>query len=47
MEILYNIERVVLTELDPSTGLPKAEGGVKTTISTAKEAKLSLSVFKI
>ena len=41
MEILYNIERVVLTELDPTTGLPKSNGGVKTTISTAKEAKLS------
>lgn len=41
MEILYNIERVVLTELDPATGSPKKTGGVTTTISTAKEAKLS------
>ena len=41
MEILYNIEKVVLTELDPATGSPKKTGGVTTTISTAKEAKLS------
>lgn len=42
MEILYNIERVDLTELDPSTGKPAAgETAIKTTIKTAKEAKLA------
>lgn len=45
MEILYNIERVDLTELDPSTGKPPTGGtGLKTTITTAKEAKLSAVV---
>ena len=41
MEILYNIARVDLTELDPETGKPKSSGGVTTTIKTAKKAKLS------
>lgn len=42
MEILYNIERVDLTELDPSTGKPAAGAtAIKTTIKTAKEAKLA------
>lgn len=42
MEILYNIERVDLTELDPSTGKPAAgPTAIKTTIKTAKEAKLA------
>lgn len=42
MEILYNIERVNLTELDPSTGKPATgEDAIKTTIKTAKEAKLA------
>lgn len=42
MEILYNIERVDLTELDPSTGKPATgETAIKTTIQTAKEAKLA------
>lgn len=42
MEILYNIERVDLTELDPLTGLPAAgPTAIKTTIKTAKEAKLA------
>lgn len=42
MEILYNIERVDLTELDPSTGKPATgETAIKTTIKTAKEAKLA------
>lgn len=41
MEILYNIERVDLTELDSETGKPPGSGGITTTIKTAKEAKLS------
>ena len=42
MEILYNIERVDLTELDPSTGKPASgAAAIKTTIKTAKEAKLA------
>lgn len=42
MEILYNIERVDLTELDPTTGKPAAGAtAIKTTIKTAKEAKLA------
>lgn len=42
MEILYNIERVDLTELDPSTGKPATgTDAIKTTIKTAKEAKLA------
>ena len=40
MAILYNIKKVVLTELDPATGAPKAEGGVKATIETAQKAEL-------
>ena len=40
MAILYNIKKVVLTELDPKTGAPKAEGGVKATIETAQKAEL-------
>lgn len=42
MEILYNIERVDLTELDSTTGKPATgETAIKTTIKTAKEAKLA------
>lgn len=37
--ILYNIKKVKLTELDPSTGLEK-ESGIRTTLSTASECKL-------
>ena len=40
MAILYNIKKVVLTELDPKTGAPKAEGGVKASIATAQKAEL-------
>lgn len=40
MAILYNIKKVVLTELDPATGAPKADGGVKATIETAQKAEL-------
>ena len=40
MAILYNIKKVVLTELDPATGATKASDGVKTTISTAQKAEL-------
>ena len=43
-EILYNIARVDLTELDPSTGKPKAVSPLKATIKTAKTAKLSAVV---
>lgn len=39
MAILYNIKKVVLTELDPSTGAEKASG-VKATINTAQKAEL-------
>ena len=44
VEILYNIARVDLTELDPSTGKPKAVSPLKATIKTAKTAKLSAVV---
>lgn len=40
MAILYNIKKVVLTELDPSTGAPKVSDGVKATIDTAQKAEL-------
>ena len=40
MAILYNIKKVVLTELDPATGAPKASDGVKATIETAQKAEL-------
>lgn len=40
MAILYNIKKVVLTELDPKTGTPKASDGVKATIETAQKAEL-------
>ena len=40
MAILYNIKKVVLTELDPKTGAPKASDGVKATIETAQKAEL-------
>ena len=40
MAILYNIKKVVLTELDPKTGAPKASDGVKATIQTAQKAEL-------
>ena len=39
MAILYNIKKVVLTELDPKTGAEKVSG-VKATISTAQKAEL-------
>nr|DAO87155.1 MAG TPA: hypothetical protein [Caudoviricetes sp.] len=39
MAILYNIEKVVLTELDPSTGDAKASG-IVTAIDTAQKAEL-------
>ena len=40
MAILYNIKKVVLTELDPKTGAPKSSDGVKATIETAQKAEL-------
>ena len=40
MAILYNIKKVVLTELDPKTGAAKS-AGVKATISTAQKAELT------
>lgn len=40
MAILYNIKKVVLTELDPATGKPKASGGVVCHIKTASKAEL-------
>ena len=40
MAILYNIKKVVLTELDPATGAAKASDGVKATIETAQKAEL-------
>ena len=40
MAILYNIKKVVLTELDPATGAPKVSDGVKATITTAQKAEL-------
>ena len=40
MAILYNIKKVVLTELDPATGAPKVSDGVKATIETAQKAEL-------
>lgn len=39
MAILYNIKKVVVTELDPSTGKTKA-GGVVAEIETAQKAEL-------
>ena len=39
MAILYNIKKVVLTELDPKTGAA-ATSGVKATIETAQKAEL-------
>ena len=39
MAILYNIKKVVLTELDSSTGAEKVSG-VKATIATAQKAEL-------
>ena len=40
MAILYNIKKVVLTELDPKTGAPTASDGVKPTIHKAQTAEL-------
>ena len=40
MAILYNIKKVVLTELDPAKGTPKETDGVKATITTAQKAEL-------
>lgn len=39
MAILYNIKKVVITELDPSKGTPKT-GGVVSHIKTAQKAEL-------
>ena len=39
MAILYNIKKAVITELDPSTGKPKADG-VVAHIKTAQKAEL-------
>ena len=39
MAILYNIKKVILTELDPATGAAK-EGGVVAEIETAQKAEL-------
>ena len=39
MAILYNIKKVVLTELDPAKGTPKTSG-VTATITTAQKAEL-------
>ena len=39
MAILYNIEKVVITELDPATGTAKS-GGIVTEIETAQKAEL-------
>ena len=39
MAILYNIKKVVLTELDDSTGTAKS-GGVVSHIKTAQKAEL-------
>ena len=39
MAILYNIKKVVVTELDPSTGEAKADG-VVAEIETAQKAEL-------
>lgn len=40
MAILYNIKKVVLTELDPTTGKPPVSDGVTATIKTAQKAEL-------
>lgn len=39
--ILYGIKKVVLTELDESTGQAKVSDGITTTITTAEEAEMS------
>lgn len=39
--ILYGIKKVILTELDPTTGLPKSVDGITTTITTAEEAEMT------
>lgn len=41
MEILYGVKKVVLEELDPTTQLPKDNGGIKCSVSTGKNAELS------
>lgn len=38
-DILYNVKKVKITELDPKTGMPKASGLVKT-IETGEEVEL-------
>lgn len=38
-DILYGVKRLVLTELDPLTQLPRA-GGIKCVVTTAQEANL-------
>lgn len=40
MDVLYGIKKVVLTELDPATQLPKAETPVTCTITTAESCEL-------
>lgn len=39
-DVLYGVKRVVLTELDPTTQLPKAEGGIVCHIETGESADL-------
>lgn len=39
-DVLYGVKRVVLTELDPSTQLPKSSGGVVCHIETGESADL-------
>ena len=41
MAILYGIKKVVITELDESTGLAPTTKGLVKTIDTAEEAKLT------
>jgi len=39
-DILYGIKKVVLTELDPATGIPKVGEPIICNVSTAEEAEL-------
>lgn len=41
MAILYGIKKVVLTELEETTGLPPESGGIVKTIKTGEQAKLT------
>ena len=45
MAILYGIKKVVITELDESTGLAPTTKGLVKTIDTAEEAKLTPVLF--